>query len=334
MHIAGVGDCKLAGVSALEDPCPLPSATKKKGLREKEKLLYSPWSNVGEVLYDKDATYVDINDHQVQYSKSEPNEAEQKDPESGVENDDVGVAMVKTLQNTKYSIDEKLEKSFIQLFRGSGPMKLEANDFKGKEESGVDEDDDEDDDEDEEEEEEEESDDEEEESDADEDEEEHNDDGGAEEDVLSRKRTLSLTNVKISKESDGSDSDIEDDDEEEDVPKSSTSGKKPLKAISERVKPSEVKEFKNGRIRRRAVFEDDEEIETETTMIDNEKNVEFDDSSDESEDLDEPKKVFLMVVEISTNFLHKILIASDCKSSYSKILHLYLSQPRYTSTRV
>ncbi|XP_024392002.1 uncharacterized protein [Physcomitrium patens] len=286
VHIAGVGDCKLAGVSALEDPCPLPSATKKKGLREKEKLLYSPWSNVGEVLYDKDATYVDINDHQVQYSKTEQNEAEQRDLESGVENDDVGVTMVKTLQNTKYSIDEKLEKSFIQLFRGSGPMKLEATDSKGKEESGVDEVEDEDDEDNEDEENE---DDEEEEGDEDEDEDD-DDDEGVEEDVLSRKRILPSTNGKITKESDGSDSDVEDDDEEEDDPIKSTSEKKFSKAVPERVKPSEVKEFKNGRIRRKAVFEDDEEIETGTTRIDNEENVVFDDSSDESEDLDVPKK--------------------------------------------
>lgn len=69
MHIAGVGDCKLAGVAALPDPCPLPSAKKKKGLREKEKLLYAPMSDVGEMLYDKDAVYININDHQVQFSK-------------------------------------------------------------------------------------------------------------------------------------------------------------------------------------------------------------------------------------------------------------------------
>lgn len=32
---------------------------------------------------------------------------------------DVGEVLVKTLQNTKYSINEKLEQSFIQLFRGN-----------------------------------------------------------------------------------------------------------------------------------------------------------------------------------------------------------------------
>lgn len=83
VHIAGVGDCKLAGVAALPDPCPLPSATKKKGLREKEKLLYAPMSDVGELLYDKDAVYININDHQVQFSKPESN-AENGGPPEGI----------------------------------------------------------------------------------------------------------------------------------------------------------------------------------------------------------------------------------------------------------
>lgn len=60
MHITGVGVCKLAGVSALKDPCPLPSVSTKKGRKEEEKHLHSPWSDVEEVDHDKDATYVDI----------------------------------------------------------------------------------------------------------------------------------------------------------------------------------------------------------------------------------------------------------------------------------
>ncbi|KAJ4723627.1 ribosome biogenesis protein BMS1-like [Melia azedarach] len=113
VHIAGVGDYSLAGVTSLADPCPLPSAAKKKGLRDKEKLFYAPMSGLGDLLYDKDAVYININDHFVQFSKV--------DDESGKttlkgKGEDVGETLVKSLQNTKYSIDEKLEKSFISLF--------------------------------------------------------------------------------------------------------------------------------------------------------------------------------------------------------------------------
>ncbi|KAL4387394.1 hypothetical protein GQ457_09G027840 [Hibiscus cannabinus] len=60
VHIAGVGDFSLAGVTGLSDPCPLPSAAKKKGLRDKEKLFYAPMSGLGDLLYDKDAVYINI----------------------------------------------------------------------------------------------------------------------------------------------------------------------------------------------------------------------------------------------------------------------------------
>ncbi|KAH0726694.1 hypothetical protein KY284_002559 [Solanum tuberosum] len=69
VHIAGVGDYSLAGITALPDPCPLPSAAKKKGLRDKEKLFYSPMSGFGDLLYDNYVVYTIINDHFVQFSK-------------------------------------------------------------------------------------------------------------------------------------------------------------------------------------------------------------------------------------------------------------------------
>ncbi|PIN24705.1 GTP-binding protein AARP2 involved in 40S ribosome biogenesis [Handroanthus impetiginosus] len=112
-HIAGVGDYPLSGITALADPCPLPSAAKKKGLRDKEKLFYAPMSGLGDLLYDKDAVYININDHFVQFSKDYGANAE--GTQKGKQRD-VGVDLVKSLQNTKYSVDEKLEKSFITLF--------------------------------------------------------------------------------------------------------------------------------------------------------------------------------------------------------------------------
>lgn len=56
-------------MTSLADPCPLPSAAKKKGLRDKERLFYAPMSGLGDLLYDKDAVYININDHLVQFSK-------------------------------------------------------------------------------------------------------------------------------------------------------------------------------------------------------------------------------------------------------------------------
>ncbi|XP_076888956.1 uncharacterized protein LOC143539556 [Bidens hawaiensis] len=111
VHIAGVGDYSVAGLTDLADPCPLPSAAKKKGLRDKEKLFYAPMSGVGDLLYDKYAVYVDINDHLVQYSKVDDDNTSRKGTQK-----DVGMDLVKSLHNTKYTVDEKLNKSSINLF--------------------------------------------------------------------------------------------------------------------------------------------------------------------------------------------------------------------------
>ncbi|KAG9138788.1 hypothetical protein Leryth_007419 [Lithospermum erythrorhizon] len=124
VHIAGVGDYSLAGITALADPCPLPSAAKKKGLRDKEKLFYAPMSGLGDLLYDKDAVYININDHFVQFSM--PANPEEGKMCKGKDND-VGEVLVKSLQNTKISVDEKLEQSFISLFGKRPNLLLEAS---------------------------------------------------------------------------------------------------------------------------------------------------------------------------------------------------------------
>nr|KYP66001.1 hypothetical protein KK1_012279 [Cajanus cajan] len=123
VHIAGVGDYSLAGVTALPDPCPLPSAAKKKGLRDKEKLFYAPMSGLGDLLYDKDAVYININDHLVQFSKVDN---ENSAMTSKGKDRDIGEVLVKSLQNTKYSINEKLENSFINLFGQKPKVSSEA----------------------------------------------------------------------------------------------------------------------------------------------------------------------------------------------------------------
>ncbi|KAJ4764305.1 P-loop containing nucleoside triphosphate hydrolases superfamily protein [Rhynchospora pubera] len=119
VHITGVGDFSLAGMSSLADPCPLPSAAKKKGLRDKEKLFYAPMSGLGDLLYDKDAVYININDHFVQFSKTDGD----NDMASTKGKDhDVGQVMVKNLQATKFSIDERLDQSFINIFGRTPPV--------------------------------------------------------------------------------------------------------------------------------------------------------------------------------------------------------------------
>lgn len=52
-------------MDGLPDPCPLPSSQRRRGLNDKERLLYAPMSDVGALLFDKDAAYIDIPDWKV-----------------------------------------------------------------------------------------------------------------------------------------------------------------------------------------------------------------------------------------------------------------------------
>lgn len=70
VHVPGVGDLSVSTIESLPDPCPTPfmdqviaKATGKSGRRrlgEKQKLLFAPMSDVGGVLVDKDAVYIDV----------------------------------------------------------------------------------------------------------------------------------------------------------------------------------------------------------------------------------------------------------------------------------
>ena len=63
VHIPGVGDLDIQSITVLGDPCPLPneSSEKKRKLSEKKKLLiHAPMSDVGGVIYDKDAVWVNV----------------------------------------------------------------------------------------------------------------------------------------------------------------------------------------------------------------------------------------------------------------------------------
>ena len=63
IHIPGVGDLDVGNVTILNDPCPLPNeeSEKRRKLSEKKKLLiHAPMSDVGGVMYDRDAVYINV----------------------------------------------------------------------------------------------------------------------------------------------------------------------------------------------------------------------------------------------------------------------------------
>lgn len=114
VHVPGVGDLNVSMIEALPDPCPTPfmdqaiaKATGKTGRRrlgEKQKVLFAPMSDVGGVLVDKDAVYIDVKTSTFD-----------KDVE-GDENRGLGEQMVVGLQSERRLLGEAEEG--LRLFGG------------------------------------------------------------------------------------------------------------------------------------------------------------------------------------------------------------------------
>nr|VWP00954.1 MDR efflux pump ABC3 [Ganoderma boninense] len=115
VHIPGVGDLDIKTVQILGDPCPLPDAEseKRRKLSEKKKLLiHAPMSDVGGVIYDKDAVYINVPGN---FTKG------------GVENPGEGEQMVLDLQDVDATLEDAVAKSQIRLFGSSSrPLALQA----------------------------------------------------------------------------------------------------------------------------------------------------------------------------------------------------------------
>lgn len=70
VHVPGIGDLNVSQIESLPDPCPTPQyeqaqekaglIKKRKRLDQKQKVIYAPMSDVGGVLMDKDAVYIDV----------------------------------------------------------------------------------------------------------------------------------------------------------------------------------------------------------------------------------------------------------------------------------
>ncbi|KIJ54976.1 hypothetical protein M422DRAFT_153111 [Sphaerobolus stellatus SS14] len=131
VHVPGVGDLGVKSVSMLSDPCPLPTmeSEKRRKLSEKMRVIHAPMSDVGGVMYDKDAVYVNV-----------PGNFTRKEGEEG-EPTGEGEQMVMDLQDARETLADGVAKSKIRLF-GSSSAPLQIAD--GERDDDDDEDEDED----------------------------------------------------------------------------------------------------------------------------------------------------------------------------------------------
>jgi ribosome biogenesis protein BMS1 len=76
VHVMGVGDYAIEGMAPLGDPCPPvekgPEKQIRRSLKDKEKRLYAPMSDIGDLLSDnKDSLYIRIPQKKVAFTKAE-----------------------------------------------------------------------------------------------------------------------------------------------------------------------------------------------------------------------------------------------------------------------
>jgi len=142
VHLIGVGDYGMVEAGALPDPCPVfDKERESQTLNKKDAKLYAPLSNVGAVSFDKDAVYIDIG--RANYTKKENldlpsrneganndngNEADAKSSSSSEEGEDeydsdAPATLLKSLQDVKEGVDQKMKYSSLRLFKGSKAVK-------------------------------------------------------------------------------------------------------------------------------------------------------------------------------------------------------------------
>lgn len=146
MHIAGMGDFYVHSVEKLPDPCPTPYfeqrlediererakaaaaagetvapvTRRRKRLEDKQKIIYAPMSDVGGVLVDKDAVYIDVGEKEYFVKSEDMGEGEK---------------LVTDLQEVTKTVQERFEEGpGLKLFS-------ESKEIKGR--GGVDDDEDE-----------------------------------------------------------------------------------------------------------------------------------------------------------------------------------------------
>ncbi|KII70146.1 Ribosome biogenesis protein BMS1 [Thelohanellus kitauei] len=105
IHISGCDDFSIDHMKLMPDPCECPVG-KRLALDESKRPIYAPFSGVGNVIYDQDATYIDLAGAKVgQQAQVVINEQSVK---------------LSEIQEVEMTIDKKLQEKSIQIFPG-GP---------------------------------------------------------------------------------------------------------------------------------------------------------------------------------------------------------------------
>ncbi|KAJ2999636.1 Glycoside hydrolase 2 (Mannanase, beta-galactosidase) [Globomyces sp. JEL0801] len=128
VHIPGIGDVSMSNISILPDPCPLPEKERKM-MNEKSKLIYAPMSDVGGIMYDKDAVYINVPGA---FTKSQ-------NPDDN-EDHGFGEKLVMGLQDAQTTLADNMKSSAMRIFNQSKPLLATDMDDQADSSSGEDDD--------------------------------------------------------------------------------------------------------------------------------------------------------------------------------------------------
>lgn len=96
VHVNGLGDYDILNIQRIDDPCPIElkksvkqkqaeheaekqgliKKSKKRNLKDKERVLYAPYTNIGSMNFDKQTGYITIPEENVIFTRTDENDAD------------------------------------------------------------------------------------------------------------------------------------------------------------------------------------------------------------------------------------------------------------------
>ena len=126
VHIKGLGEYKIDYITKIYDPCPIEMVAKngkiKRTLKKKDKNLYTPYSNINMLEYNRKSGYINIPEKLLTFTKG----LKEQDNLAN----DKGVKMVRKFQDQYGNIEDE-EKNRIELIEGIN-METKKNNIKNK----------------------------------------------------------------------------------------------------------------------------------------------------------------------------------------------------------
>lgn len=129
VHICGVGDASVESVTEQDDPCPSPAAAEEnrklgnRTLRDKERLVHAPMTDLGGIERDDDAMYVHMDERRMIFTDNSQTGGNLSSQAGTAVRGGLGVGMVKQLQSIDQPIDTKLGDRSISLVQGGAELK-------------------------------------------------------------------------------------------------------------------------------------------------------------------------------------------------------------------